>query len=876
MATRTANTGSNNWNTNGAWVGGVQPTAADDVVIPASATVTMPAATTSLCRSLTVQAGGVLVSAATTSAMTIGDGTAGAGNVAISISSTATITLTGVGTWTLASTSATQQTIASGGKILPSLAFNGAGSSYILSASLTGGLITLLAGTFDTGNFNLTTSAFNYGATAARTLTLGSSTWSFTGAGSNFVNGSAITNLTVTANTATFNFNSGGGFSRVIGRNLNWNGASFTMGSTANGGIEFQDMGTWVNFTRTGLAQKADSNFWWTGTATFTGTFTLTGNSVINRMYITSATRGTLATISATAVSLSNIDFMDIAGSGAATWAGTSLGDCQGNSNITFSAPIAQTHSSGTGTWSTMTWTSRVPLPQDDVVINGTGTITQDMPRIGKNIDFTGFTGTYTGGANWEGFGSYTLSPGMTYGPLASGGFAGRGNCTITWAGKTPGGATTTFNGPGGTYTLQDTLNSSGAVQLASGTLNTNNQIVNSLTFVANTTVASTLILGTTVWTLLQTTATTVWNAQNTNLTLSALLSTIVLGVASANTRSFVGGGYTYGELRYTVASSTGILNITGGNTFNNLNVNGGTRALRIIRSVTTTIRNWNVFGTAGNLITIDTDVAANNTSISIPIGAVVSSDYISIRDVTVKQPYKFYAGANSTNVSGNTNVVFSAPITAPYIYQEASSAGNVSGTSVTATLLAPATANNMLVAMHSTSTGGTPVSTPSGWVLAKQSQVSTSTSITVFYKLAAGGETGVTITNNSTSSLNLLLYELAGFTGTPTLDVTDGNTAGGVTSLSTAGTAPVNAIPALAIAGASFNANPVGVTATNGYQITTSPPTSIVYWSAKPLTAAAAQSTTFSWSVSRQGAAALVIFKDVPLAGAGSFFPFF
>lgn len=35
MSVITANTGSNNWNTAGAWVGGIQPTAADDVVIPA-------------------------------------------------------------------------------------------------------------------------------------------------------------------------------------------------------------------------------------------------------------------------------------------------------------------------------------------------------------------------------------------------------------------------------------------------------------------------------------------------------------------------------------------------------------------------------------------------------------------------------------------------------------------------------------------------------------------------------------------------------------------------------------------------------------------------------------------------------------------------
>lgn len=175
---------------------------------------------------------------------------------------------------------------------------------------------------------------------------------------------------------------------------------------------------------------------------------------------------------------------------------------------------------------------------------------------------------------------------------------------------------------------------------------------------------------------------------------------------------------------------------------------------------------------------------------------------------------------------------------------------------------------------MHSTTTGGTPISTPSGWILAKQSQYLTSTSSTVFYKISDGTETGVTVTNTGSTSLNLLLYEMAGFTGTPTLDVTDGNVSGGATTLSTAGTAPTNAIPAFAVAGLSTNANPGATTASNSYQISRSTPSAVNYWAAKPLTAAAAQSTTFSWVTSRQAATTLAIFKDLP-ASNGNFLMF-
>ncbi len=894
MATRTANTGSNNWNTNGAWVGGVQPTAADDVVIPASATVTMPAATTSLCRSLTVQAGGVLVSAATTSAMTIGDGTAGAGNVAISISSTATITLTGVGTWTLASTSATQQTIASGGKILPSLAFNGAGSSYILSASLTGGLITLLAGTFDTGNFNLTTSAFNYGATAARTLTLGSSIWSLTGAGNNFINGSAITNLTVTANAATFNFNSGGGFSRVIGRNLNWNGASFTMGSTANGGIEFQDMGTWFNFTRTGLAQKADNSFWWTGTATFTGTFTLNSNSLLNRILISSAARGTSATISAASVVITNeVDFMDITGAGAATWtvAGTGatyLGDCGGNSGITFTTPVTQTNTGATGNWSDVTkWTSRVPLPQDNVIIiTGSGTITGDMPRQGKDINFTGFTGTYAAGINTEVFGSYTLSSGMTWGAVASWGMSGRGSHTLTTAGKTFT-STTTFNGFGGTYTLQDPLTSTGSVQLFSGTLDTNSLNVTSLAFSSSSTTARSLILGTTTWTITQTTAATVWNMSSFALgSVSAASSTIIIGTASANTRTFAGGDQTYGTLQYTLAGSTGQLNISGNNTFNagiGFSDTTNARTLGLAAGSTQTFGPSatlnNIVGTSGKLMSVISTTAGTLASISKPRGGLLATTtgYLSIKDVRVSQPYIFYIGANSTNVSGNSNVNFSTPIAAPYRLQGIGV--TAAATSVTAALVDAATAGNLLIAYWGSSTNAGAVTAPSGFTQAIAIQNGTATMSRIFYKVAAGGETSVQVTHINSVVSTLFVQEVTGWTGAPTLDVTSSNTSSAATSGSTtATTGPTNAVPAWGVTNFMYNASPAAsISWTNNYQEEYLAATGGNQQLASiPLIAASAQSTTHVWTTARTSAQVLAVFKDVPLSEAGSFFPFF
>src|SRR5574343_111586 len=63
---------------------------------------------------------------------------------------------------------------------------------------------------------------------------------------------------------------------------------------------------------------------------TVTGTLTIAPPSAVYPIWIKSSVEGTARTLSAAAVSLANVDFMDITGTGTATWTGTSLGDCGG------------------------------------------------------------------------------------------------------------------------------------------------------------------------------------------------------------------------------------------------------------------------------------------------------------------------------------------------------------------------------------------------------------------------------------------------------------------------------------------------------------------------------------------------------------------
>lgn len=885
MATRTANTGSNNWNTNACWVGGVQPTAADDVIIPNAASVTIPAATTVQGRGLTVQSGATLIGALTTSILNLGDGTAGAGNVALSINAGATITNTGTWNINFISTSATQQTMATGGKVLPTITINGVGSSYVLTSSLTqsaAGIFNLTNGTFDSGSFAMSMSAFTIN-TGTKTLTLGSSAISLSATGVAFSIGVA-TGFTMSANTAVVTVTGAAvNANTLILANVNWNGLSFVFSGGGTPNVN-QNGATINNLTFTGRNVKTDQlglNGTPVGNLTINGTLTVNGNSVVNRVLLSvTLARGTsVSIITPNTPVFSNVDFMDIGAAGAsAPWnlsaiAGGS-GDCQGNSGITFTTAINQTYSGGTGTWSTMAWPTRVPLPQDNSTITGTGTITYDMPRLGRDLNFTGFSGTYTGGVNWEIYGSYILSTGMTYGPIASGGFGGRGSHTITTNGKSPGGTTSTFNGPGGTYTLQDTFTSSGIIALNSGGIDTNNQTVNSLTFSAGTTIPSTLTLGTTIWTLSQTATTTIWNVTNTMLTLSALSSTIVVGVASANTRVFAGGSYAYGALNYTVASSTGRLTINGSNGFENLSISGGTRDLALQTNTINTVTNFNVFGTAGNLINVVTTTAGTRATINRSRGAPISVDYLAVQDVIYTVPYGMYVGANSVNNGNNLGVVFTVPVIAPYIY-EVDSPGQVTGASNTVNFSAPQAGALLTYAISIQNSFGT-ITGPSGWTLAINRSQATNTHMYAWYKVSDGTETSVTSSWTTSRPNTGIVYQVRGFTGVPTLDGTDSNGSASATSLSTGTGVSNTGVPGIAVAyvGGNGGIGASTATPTNGfgedYTLGIGSASVSMKAAALPLTSIGSQSTTFSWSTSRVPVALLMQFRDVAAAGGG------
>lgn len=249
-------------------------------------------------------------------------------------------------------------------------------------------------------------------------------------------------------------------------------------------------------------------------------------------------------------------------------------------------------------------------------------------------------------------------------------------------------------------------------------------------------------------------------------------------------------------------------------------------------------------------------------------VGAPFEVSYATLKDIRSTRPYGLYA-TNSVDLGNNPNVGFGAKPNLPYLNQRGFAATATSPASITATLPQAAAAGSLLVAEAAAANLGTPTFT-AGWTAATPSNNGTTTQARVFYKVATGGETSFTLTPGASSgNTNLSIREIAGWSGIPAFEVADRNTtAGSTTSLSTtATTGPINTPPGYAVVLFSYNSTSgVTVSWTNDYQEDYANTSMTTVWAsaAKPLSAAAAQSTTRTWTSGRSSASNLLVFQDV------------
>lgn len=548
--TGNTNDPTNHWATTsgGAPGAGNAPTAADDIIFDAASgagTVTIAAALA--CRSFQTAGSSIATCVHNGFTVTVGDGTAGAGNIALDLSgfTTYTAVTSTTSNWTFVSTSATVQTVNFNNFVTAHSSFSAAGSWQYVGGQLAASSSSILihtSGTLDLNGQTVTRGLWQSVGAVARTLTLGAAAITITNTGANAFIASG-SNLTITANTATMTFtNTSAGFN---GGNFDYNGLSVV--ANAAQGFTLTSTGlTLGNFTRIGTAVRSDTlTLAGAGAVIVTGTFDVQGNSAINRLLIQSNVVGTAQTITAAATNFANVDFMDITGAGAGSWdVSTAIlcpglaGDVGGNTGITFCASEAQQWAGTSGgNWSANAWTTRVPLAHDDVTLATAfiagQVVATDMARAGRDIDWTGVTGS----PNWA-YSQDTLVTGnLVFSPnqgtmLPAGFFwdyGGRGAQTITsngkeWRAATPSSQTASVRvrAPGGSYTLTDAFSSRGVFQVDAGTFDTAGFDFECITFASTGSVTRAITFGGSVWTLRGSptgSSITVWSSATAGLT---------------------------------------------------------------------------------------------------------------------------------------------------------------------------------------------------------------------------------------------------------------------------------------------------------------------------------------------------------------------
>ena len=300
-----------------------------------------------------------------------------------------------------------------------------------------------------------------------------------------------------------------------------------------------------------------------------------------------------------------------------------------------------------------------------------------------RNLNFTGYAGTVGEILIITVYGNLTLSTGMSLtASIFDWRFRGTsGTQQITTNAKTldfP----ITFNGVGGTFQLQDafTMGSTRAATLTNGTLDLFGKTLTVGT--AFTTATGTKNLTFNGGTLVCPTANTTSfnNAAPTNFTTTAGTGTGTISMTAATAKTFVGGGSTFNCTLN--QGGAGDLTITGSNTFSNITNTTQPASVLFTAGTTNTFTNFNLSGTAGNLITIGSVTAASHTLSK--ASGTVSADFLSISQSTATGGAGWYAGANSTDGGSNSGWIFTAPPGGGYTITANNGSYTITGQSAT------------------------------------------------------------------------------------------------------------------------------------------------------------------------------------------------
>lgn len=334
------------------------------------------------------------------------------------------------------------------------------------------------------------------------------------------------------------------------------------------------------------------------------------------------------------------------------------------------SLPIYFNYSGPTGTRTILSGSLGEASAPDLSVTAGSDIVAVGTNNQIHNLDFTGFTGSFSNNAKTI-FGNLTLGSSpftMTDGSNTTTFGATSGTQVITSNGITFGGPITQ-SGAGGTVQFADNfiMPSSRAYTHSHGTLDINAKTASFGTYLCSFVNTRSLISTGASGTIEITTAssgTAFSTAVTTGLTVGSGIN-IIFRANTSNVRVFTGGGLAFGSLTF-VNTSVGGLDFVGSNSFTDFIYTGSvSQTFRFTASSTNTFADWHVNGTASNLVTLNS-TTTTDANLVYSGGSRVSADYLNIQNIDATPgTLTWYAGANSVDnqsSSGGTGWVFTVP----------------------------------------------------------------------------------------------------------------------------------------------------------------------------------------------------------------------
>lgn len=659
------------WSATSGGAGGASvPTSADAVVFNSASNAT---AYTVTCTATQLRCGSLTMAGPASGNVTW------AGTAQLAIHDNVTLPATGLtrsytGLMTL-SGSATGRTLTTNGVTLGSqIDVNGVNCGWLLgSAANTSNSLIVTNGSFNTGSYSFSVALIRSDFANTRSLSLGSSVLTFGSTGSFPIDfGTAETNRdTLTFSAGTSQINDPRAAPVFNGNNKTFYDYAFT--STAAITAIINGVNTFNNLSFAGRASTGITTISLSANQTINGTLTLSaGTNATMRTNVQSDIIGTTRTLTCAAFSGTDVDFRDITIDGAAApVSGTRLGDCKGNSGITFdAAKTVWWNLTGNNNWSATAWATSAggtpavnnfPLAQDTAIFTSTSPGSGAVITLNQAYNF----GTIDMSSRTANTMVCSLSVGLifVYGNVINGAasqfagaasvtFSGRNTQTITYGGSTffPG---VIVNSPSGTVQLIDNLTTpravAGAVTLTNGTLDLNGKTL-SLSVASGTflTAAGTKTLAFNGGVLnVFTSGGSFNNAAPTGLTVTG---TGTISLTNAAAKNFVGGNVSYSGITLNQGGA-GALTISGNNTFANITNTSGVATSILLGNTTQTVGTWDASGAAGQVLTVSGTSATSPATLIVTGTPSASLDYMTITGVRA-YPLEttWYAGANSTN----------------------------------------------------------------------------------------------------------------------------------------------------------------------------------------------------------------------------------